>query len=53
MLDDLDIHRWRSLPLHSGEKRKKKSTNANIGFHIGYSACQPNRTSGAHWPISG
>ena len=43
---------WRLLPLQWA-KKKKKSTNSNIGFHIGYSVCQPNRTSGAHWPISG
>ena len=42
---------WRLLPLQWA-KKKKKSTNSNIGFHIGYSVCQPNRTSGAHWPIS-
>ena len=68
LLDDLDLHRgvccpfglWRvcfppvlvrTFSIFSGQKRKK-STNSNIGFHIGYSVCQPNRTSGAHRPIS-
>jgi hypothetical protein len=27
-------------------KKIKKSTNSNFGFHIGYSVCQPKRTSG-------
>jgi hypothetical protein len=34
------------------KKKIKKYTNSNFGFHIGYSVCQPKRTSGAHWPIS-
>jgi hypothetical protein len=33
-----------------GKRRKKikKSTNSNFGFHIGYSVCQPKRTSGEY-----
>ena len=36
MLDDLDIHRWRSLPLHSGEKRKKNKKIHELQHRFSY-----------------